>query len=431
MPNFRSHKGLVGGLLIVAVGVILLLDQEGIVSASHVFSVFWPAFFMLLGAEDLAAGPNKPKQVWGGFIFFGGIAFLLRNLGILHIKFAILGPMILIAFGIWLLVAQRYAPAMWPRGPFQPWIRRGPGGPFRGFGHGGPANPHGVFGPQRPFGPAGPAGPNGPVGPTGPLGGGGPFSNAPSAQQASANPDGTAPQEPSTGQPQAPGTQGTVRLDEYNPSAVEQQIPYAGASGFSGGAAPQDWREWRDWQKQQRREWKRQVRNWKHNWKRGWDARENWQDQNQQNWTQQNWGGQNWSGQQPLTGNPSSSYAGAPGPNDSDDPQFHFSVILSHVERHITSRNFKSGTLSAILGGFEIDLSHADIEGDEAVIYADAIFGGGEIRIPDTWHVIIEGNALFGSFMDETRQRPPAAGVPAKRLIIRGTAVFGGVSIEN
>jgi hypothetical protein len=144
-------------------------------------------------------------------------------------------------------------------------------------------------------------------------------------------------------------------------------------------------------------------------WKQGWDPRQNWERQN-------------WAGQQPNQG---------PTPFDSNESQFNFSVICSHVERHITSKNFKSGTLSAILGGFEIDLSQADIEGDQAVIYADAIFGGGEIRIPETWYVVIEGSALFGAFMDETRQRPPEGSTPAKKLIIRGTAVFGGVSIEN
>jgi hypothetical protein len=45
--------------------------------------------------------------------------------------------------------------------------------------------------------------------------------------------------------------------------------------------------------------------------------------------------------------------------------------------------------------------------------------------------LVIEGHALFGAFMDETRQRPPEGATPAKRLVIRGTAVFGGVSIEN
>jgi predicted membrane protein len=105
--------------------------------------------------------------------------------------------------------------------------------------------------------------------------------------------------------------------------------------------------------------------------------------------------------------------------------------VLSHVERNITANNFKSGTVSAFFGGFDIDLSRADIEGNEAVILADAFFGGGEIRIPETWHVVIEGSAFCGAFMDETRQRPPEGSTPAKRLIIRGTALFGGITIQN
>ena len=417
MPNFRNHKGLVGGLLIVAVGIILLLDQEGIVSASHVFSVFWPAFFMLWGAEDLVGGQNRPKRVWGGFVFGGGSGFLLNNLGILHIRLAILGPLVLIALGAWMLVAQRY-PVMWPHGQFQPWIRRGPGGPFPRQG---PLNPQGPFGPQGPLGPNGPFGPNGPLGPGGPLGAGGSFPNVAGNPQGSPDLGATPPQQPPTAPPQAPGTPGSVRVDEYNPEAVHRQMPYMGAPGFDTGAAPQDWRGWQKWNRQQLKWNKRQLKQQLRNWKRGWDAGDNWQGQ-----TQQNWGGQ-----QSANASTASASAGGANAYGTDEPQFHYSVILSHVERHITSKNFKSGTLSAILGGFEIDLSQADIEGDEAVIYADAIFGGGEIRIPDTWHVVIEGNALFGSFMDETRQRPPEAGVAAKKLIIRGTAVFGGVSIEN
>ena len=404
MPNFRNHKGLVGGLLIVAVGIILLLDQERIVSAGHVFSVFWPAFFMLLGAEDLVAGQNRPKRVWGGFVFGGGSGFLLNNLGILHIRFAILASLCLIGLGIWMLVAQRSGPIVWHRGRFQPWIRRGPGGPFR---YQGPLNPPGPFGPG------------------GPSRMGGPFTNAPGTPQGSPDAGASAGQQPpAPPQPQGSGTPGSVRVDEYNPEAVHQQMPYMGAPGFDAGGAPQDWRGWRDWQKWNRQQlkWnKRQLKQQLRNWKHGWDAGDNWQGQAQQNWTGE------------KSANASNASASASGVTSygTDEPQFHYSVILSHVERHITSKNFKSGTLSAILGGFEIDLSHADIEGEEAVIYADAIFGGGEIRIPDTWHVVIEGNALFGSFMDETRQRPPEAGAPVKRLIIRGTAVFGGVSIEN
>ena len=359
MPNYRAHRGLIGGLLIVAVGVILLLDQQGIVSAGHVFAVFWPAFFMLLGLEDLMAGYNPKKRAWGGLLFVGGSLFLLRNLGFLHIRFALLAPIILIALGVWMLI----------------WTTATPGHDGV-FGHRGPFGPHGPFGPNGPFGPRGPFGPHGPVGKI--FGSGGSDPNAQVPPAAGQTPSGM-PQPPSPPPPGPP-----------NPNPTS-----AGFAGTGTDYQPRDWKEWRRWQKFEQR---RQRRAWK-----------------------QQWTGQYWDSQ----ARPSNAAF------DSSDSQFSYSAVLSHVERNITARNFKSGTVSAFFGGFDIDLSRADIEGDEAVILADAFFGGGEIRIPETWHVVIEGSALFGAFMDETRQRPPDGSTPAKRLIIRGTAVFGGISIQN
>ncbi len=79
------------------------------------------------------------------------------------------------------------------------------------------------------------------------------------------------------------------------------------------------------------------------------------------------------------------------------------------MERNITAKNFKSGSLSAIFGGFEIDLTRAEIEGDEAVIYAEAFFGGGEIRIPETWQVVIEASACSArSWTRRANARPKA-----------------------
>jgi hypothetical protein len=429
MSNIRSHKGLMGGVLILAIGVVLLLDQQHIVSAVHVFRIFWPAFFMLLGLEDLVGGYTPQKRSWGGIVLVGGSLLLLNNLGYIHFRFSLIAPVFLIALGIWMLIwSQSHG---WPHG--------GVFGPF------GPFGPHGPFGARGPLGPKGPLGPNGPFGPNGPIGrafrGGRPPSAAATAaaptgaaQPAPASPD--APQTPpaSTGEPAA--TQGGAAAGQANdpnpihpnPSNRYPNNPYGdyGTSqgfgqDFAGGPPPpQNLHDLHRWQKEQRREWKRSMRAWK----RGWDPNTYNKWQPQQNWA---------AGQTDpnAAGNTPSGAANTPSPYDTSDSQFNYSVIFSHVHRNVTSKNFKSGVLSAILGGFEIDLSHADIEGEEAVIYADAIFGGGEIRIPDTWHVVIEGNALFGAFMDETRQRPPEGSAPQKRLIIRGTAVFGGVSIEN
>ncbi|MGC2332563.1 MAG: DUF5668 domain-containing protein [Candidatus Acidiferrales bacterium] len=115
----------------------------------------------------------------------------------------------------------------------------------------------------------------------------------------------------------------------------------------------------------------------------------------------------------------------------SDDATFDQTVILSGFKRRITSQRFRFGKATAVLGGFHIDFTRADIEGDRAFLHIDTIFGGGEVRVPDTWRIVIEATAIAGAFVDETYPQPAGAAAPAKQLIVRGAAVFGGVNIKN
>jgi hypothetical protein len=128
---------------------------------------------------------------------------------------------------------------------------------------------------------------------------------------------------------------------------------------------------------------------------------------------------------------PGASFFGVsvPGGND-DDATFDQSVILSGFKRRITSQGFRRGRATAILGGFHIDFTRADIEGSRALLHIDTIFGGGEVRVPDTWRIVIEATAIAGAFVDETYPQP-AGSAPAKQLIVRGAAIFGGVTIKN
>jgi len=108
-------------------------------------------------------------------------------------------------------------------------------------------------------------------------------------------------------------------------------------------------------------------------------------------------------------------------------------TMFGGVERRISVNNFTGGTVTATFGGVELDFRSADIEGEEAVLYLEAIFGGIEIAVPDRWTVIYEGQSIFGGYSDETR--PPLPDVPGsapkKRLILRGRAVFGGISVKS
>ena len=107
-------------------------------------------------------------------------------------------------------------------------------------------------------------------------------------------------------------------------------------------------------------------------------------------------------------------------------------AVFSGIEKRIMGKNFQGGRMVAIFGGIEIDLWQAEMEGDEAVLFVDAIFGGVEIRVPDTWMVSSHGQGVFGGYTDSTHLRPPTdPNQTRKTLIIRGMAVFGGVDIRN
>jgi hypothetical protein len=114
----------------------------------------------------------------------------------------------------------------------------------------------------------------------------------------------------------------------------------------------------------------------------------------------------------------------------SDSGDLHADTVFSSTHRRITSKNFRGGKLAAVFGEIKIDLTEAEIEGDEAVIQLDAVFGAVEIRVPNSWIVASRGAAVFGEYADRTvHSQPPGPG--AKRLIVKGGAVFGSVVIKN
>lgn len=108
-------------------------------------------------------------------------------------------------------------------------------------------------------------------------------------------------------------------------------------------------------------------------------------------------------------------------------------AFFGGIERRITTQSFDGGQAIAIFGGIELDLRQAGMEKDEAILDVNSIFGGCEVRVPETWNIITQGQGIFGGYTDNTRQ----TGVvdlnnPKKKtLLIRGAAIFGGVEIKN
>jgi predicted membrane protein len=102
-------------------------------------------------------------------------------------------------------------------------------------------------------------------------------------------------------------------------------------------------------------------------------------------------------------------------------------AVLGGVARGNNSTGFRGGELTAVMGGCEIDLRHASIDG-EAVVDVFALWGGIEIRVPPDWTVVSKITPILGGVDDKTR---PPQGALRHCLVLRGFVVMAGVEIKN
>lgn len=103
--------------------------------------------------------------------------------------------------------------------------------------------------------------------------------------------------------------------------------------------------------------------------------------------------------------------------------------VFGGIKKTIMSKNFKGGDVVNIFGGAEINLMQADFT-QPAILEVTQIFGGTKIMVPSHWIVQSEMAAIFGGIEDK---RPQHIGTDplTKLIIIRGTSIFGGISIVS
>jgi hypothetical protein len=102
--------------------------------------------------------------------------------------------------------------------------------------------------------------------------------------------------------------------------------------------------------------------------------------------------------------------------------------IFGGVHRKVVTKNFRGGDVTTFMGGSEIDLSQADINGI-VVLDVTQVMGATKIFVPAHWEVRSEVSALFAGFEDKRQQ--PVAVNPDKVLILKGASFFGGIELRN
>jgi hypothetical protein len=114
------------------------------------------------------------------------------------------------------------------------------------------------------------------------------------------------------------------------------------------------------------------------------------------------------------------------GRNHDQDDVVNSTVVWWGSQRRSRSKTFRGGSLTALMGGIELDLRDADIVG-RAEIAVFVMWGGVEFKVPPSWRVHVSGLPLLGGWDDKTKT---PANPDAPQLLVHVTAVMGGAEVK-
>ena len=102
-------------------------------------------------------------------------------------------------------------------------------------------------------------------------------------------------------------------------------------------------------------------------------------------------------------------------------------AIMGGSHRRGRFRAVGSINAVAIMGGDEIDLRDAEIEGGELTLNLFAVMGGANIYLPDSVEIEVGGFSVMGGHEEIGGQRSPRPGAPMVRIRIYN--LMGGATI--
>ena len=94
----RASIQVVIGILVIAVGVLFLLDNLGILDF-HGIARFWPVSFIVIGAIKMSDTKSHNGYFFGALLIFIGVLMTLNRLGFLYFSWRTMWPLLLIVLG--------------------------------------------------------------------------------------------------------------------------------------------------------------------------------------------------------------------------------------------------------------------------------------------------------------------------------------------
>lgn len=114
---------------------------------------------------------------------------------------------------------------------------------------------------------------------------------------------------------------------------------------------------------------------------------------------------------------------------DETSDEFAIAAYVGGVQRTCRAGSLRSGSVSVVLGGVDLDLREAVLDPAGADLDLSASWGGVSLTVPREWRVLVEEKATLGGV--DARVTPPDE-LPDDAPLLRvvAGARFGGVSIQ-
>ena len=119
-----------------------------------------------------------------------------------------------------------------------------------------------------------------------------------------------------------------------------------------------------------------------------------------------------------------------PAPPSSADRLSEF-AMFGGGDRMIRSQAFRGGSVTAIMGGFDIDMRDAQMAGDAATLDVFIAMGGIDLKVPESWTVVLDVTPFMGGANYRKAGQPPPPDAPRKVLTITGFVFMGGVDVKH
>ena len=114
-----------------------------------------------------------------------------------------------------------------------------------------------------------------------------------------------------------------------------------------------------------------------------------------------------------------------------EDPgadEIRIAAIFGPMYFHSTATSFRGGAVECWYGGGAVDLRDAILDPAGSRLLVRAVFGGGQIVVPESWRITSTVHGI-GGLRDGRPETERAADAP--HLTIEGTAIFGGFAVTS